>query len=194
MIMPAPATNIGQILAWSGAIDPAVADQLASAGVPAYIPRSREDVPDVYALPLFIKGGSDGHLARMPENIGGYEFDLFPGSIVGVEIFAPRISDETTPEGATVIAGVYDILEELAVRSRYAFRFNAGRQLNDRLPFHKLTHLKPLADVIGFDEDRKVDRFELRWQCTAGILPSAWPTDPAGYILPDPAPLPVAAS
>lgn len=180
-----PAENISQILNWGGAVDGAVSAQLSEiGGVQNFIPRSREDMPDTYVLPLFVKGAANGHVARLPASIGGYEFDLFPGSIVGMEIFCPRISDETTPEGATVIAGVYDRLEELAVRCRYAFRFNAGDQLNARLPYHKLAHLQPLADVIGFDEERKVDRFELRWQCIAGIRDTAWPTSPEAYVLP----------
>lgn len=185
--MPVAATNISQILAWGGAIDPAVAAEIEAAGVAPYVPRSREDLPDRYALPLFQKGAASGHVARLPAVVGGYEYDLFPGSIVGVELFCPRVSDQTTPEGAKVIAEVYDVLEEMAVRVRYALRFNAGDSLNARLPYHKLTHLVPLADVIGYDEDRKLDRFELRWQCTAGILPTAWPTTLAGYTLPPPA-------
>lgn len=180
--MPA-ATNISQIHAWDNAIHTAVLAQYAAYGVTAFRPRDREDMPDTYVLPLFTKGAASGHLAKLPPAVGGFEYDLFPSSVFGAEIVAPRVADQSTPEGAAIIAAVYDLLEELATRSRVAFRFNAGDEFNARLEYHKLTHLVPLADVVGYDEDRKLDRYELRWQCTAGIRPTAWPTDPAAYVI-----------
>lgn len=178
-----PATSIRQILAFDDAANTALGEQIAAHGVPAYIPRSREDGADAFALPLFQKGQATGHLARLPAAVGGYEYDLFSGSIIGVEVFAPRVFDETTPEGARLLAEVYDQLGDLALRVRYALRFNAGDELNARLPYHKFTNLVPLADVVGYDEERKLDRHELRWQCTLGVRPEAWPTTSAAYSL-----------
>jgi hypothetical protein len=176
-----PATNITQILNWSEAINPQLAARLNTCGVAAYVERSTEDLPDSYALPMFIRGKATGHLAKLPAVVGGYEHDIFSDCLITIELFSPRIQSDPT---ATYLAAVYDKLGDLATRARYAFRFNARDALNALLPYHHIDPMLPQADIVGFDETRKIDRHTLTWICLAGVDKDAWPTTLGGYDLP----------
>lgn len=175
------ASNISEIRAVDDAVDTALAAQLEAYGVDGYQPRKTEDVPDLFSICMFTLGEAK-HLHRTP--LGGLEFDLWQGCLVSVELFCPRIVDANTAHGVDVIVGVYDLLGAMAVRARHAFTPDRLGQLNDRLGFHHLTRFYPLPDVRGFDDERKLDRHELRWRTDCGVLRDAWPTDPAAYVLP----------
>jgi hypothetical protein len=176
-----PAANITQILNWTEAINPALAARLNTCGVPAYVARATDDLPDNYALPIFTRGAASGHMRPLPAVVGGYEHDIFDGCIITVELFAPRIQADVT---AAYLAAVYDRLGDLATRARYAFRWNARAQLAALLSYHHVDTMIPLADVVGYDEDRNIDRHTLAWRCLCGVLPDAWPTTAEGYDLP----------
>jgi len=176
------ATSIAEIRNIESAINPAMAAQLLAFSVPTLVARSREDLPDSYALGYFTKGQASGHLHKLPAAIGGYEYDIFEDCVFTVELFSPRVSAD--PIDGTYLAAVYDRLGELALRARCAFSFNQRPAFNALLTWHHVDPMIPLADVIGFDEARQFDRHELRWRARTGIIPAAWPTDPAAYVLP----------
>lgn len=171
-----PASNISQIRAGSDAANTAIEAQIAAYGVTAFQPKNKEDHPDSYALTLFARGPSRGLLKRTP--VGGLEPHLWPESTVSIELFVPRVTNDPA-----TIAGVYDRLGENAVRVDHALAPDRLAALNARLPYHHLTRLEFLGEVVGYDEERKCDRHELRYRTCLGVLPTAWPTDPDAYVL-----------
>lgn len=173
----AAATTVSQLLAIEAAIEKACSEQLAAAGVSNHLPAATDDLPEYFALPMFIKGQSNSHLKKLPT--GGHEYDMFENCLLEIEFFAPRVSTADQP----LIVGVYHKLADMAARGRFAFRFDARPEVNARMRFHHLTHMMPLADERGFDEDRGLDRHKLTWRCTAGILPDAWPSTASAYRL-----------
>lgn len=176
------AANITQILNWGEAINPQLAARLVTCGVAAYVERVQSDLPDSYAFPLFTRGQATGHMAKLPAGTGqGYEHDVFAGCSITVELFSPRIQQDPS---ATYLTAVYDKLGDLATRSRYAFRWAARSELNALLSYHHIDPLVPQADIIGYDEDRRIDRHTLTWLCLAGVKTDAWPTTAGGYVLP----------
>lgn len=172
----AVATNISQLRAADDAADTAIAAQLVAYGVPAHRPRATEDVPDIYAFPIFTLGLA-AHFHRTP--IGGLEYDIWENCVVSIELFAPRVNNDPV-----ILAGVYDTLGGIAVRVRHAMAPDRLDELNGRLPFHHITRLRPQPDVRGYDDERKLDRHELRYLCSIGVIKDCWPTDPAAYVLP----------
>lgn len=176
-----PATNILDILNFSEAINPQLAARLNTCGVAAYTPRALDDLPDSYALPMFIKGRATGHMAKLPVAEQGWEYDIFADCQVTIELFSPRLQADASAE---YLDAVYDKLGDLATRARYAFRWGARADLNALLSYHHIDPMVPQADIIGYDEDRKIDRHTLTWTCLAGVIPGVWPTDAAGYVLP----------
>lgn len=179
--MPTPATNITQILNWGEAINPNLSARLNACGVAAYTVRVTDDLPDSYTLPAFVRGRATGHLAKLPVAAQGWEHDLFSDCQITIELFSPRIQADVS---ATYLAAVYDKLGDLATRARYAFRWAARAELNALLAYHHVDVMVPQADIIGYDEERKIDRHTLSWTCIAGVIPGVWPSSAGGYVLP----------
>jgi len=162
------ATDIKLCYAIEDAVHQALGNYLIVGGITATMPIAKEDLGEITTIPLFSVGPSNGHLHKLPT--GSYEYDLFPGSSLVVELSVPRFTKD-----AIVLAGVYSKLAEKLSIIRELFGFRHGNAINDLLAYHALTHLIPRGTQLGFSQERGEDIASITYQCTAGIRPDAWP-------------------
>lgn len=174
------ATKLSEVKNIAEAVERALVAQHAALGGTASIPRSTEDLDEVFIIPNFSLGAASGHRYQRPDGV--WDYDLYQDCLIEWELSIPRIRDERTP--AEVLAATYTLFAQECTRLRLAMDPAQWPALNARLPYHHLTKLVPGPTTQGFNADRGEDIATIRFACWVGILPTAWPTDLTAYTNP----------
>jgi hypothetical protein len=169
-----PAQNLAELLDFESAFEEAAQTVLEASGVNSFISQQNGKLPLINTGVFCDVGSALDELVILPKGNQAVQqqqdYFRYTASLT-LQIEVPR--DTTKPADQ---AGVTTFLAQARALVRAAFMMSQWPFDDTNLPLYRVSDIKPMGTITGYNQQRNVDSTTLRFQITFLIQPTAWPT------------------